>query len=155
VADALAYAHRSGIVHRDIKPENILLEGEHALVADFGIAHALSIASGERLTQSGMVLGTPPYMSPEQATPDHTIDGRSDIYSLGCVTYEMLAGEPPFTGVTPQAVLARHVAAPVPSLRTIRPDVPAAIEGAITRALAKDPIDRFATAAQFGAALVP
>jgi len=155
VADALAYAHRSGIVHRDIKPENILLEGEHALVADFGIAHALSIASGERLTQSGMVLGTPPYMSPEQAAPDHPIDGRSDIYSLGCVTYEMLAGEPPFTGVTPQAVLARHVAAPVPSLRAIRPDVPAAIEAAISRALAKNPTDRFATATQFGAALVP
>jgi DNA-binding SARP family transcriptional activator len=153
VADALAYAHRSGIVHRDIKPENILLEGDHALVTDFGIAHGVSVASGERLSQSGVVLGTPHYMSPEQAASDPSLDGRSDIYSLGCVVYELLAGEPPFTGRTPQAILARHVAAPVPPLRTIRPDVPAAVETAILRALAKDPADRFATAAEFGAAL--
>jgi len=120
VADALAYAHGEGVVHRDIKPENILLQGGHALVADFGIAHALDAAGGERLSLSGVTLGTPGYMSPEQAAGVAQLDGRSDIYSLACVLYEMLAGEPPFTGRTAQIVLARQAAAPVPALRHCR-----------------------------------
>jgi DNA-binding SARP family transcriptional activator len=153
VADALAYAHGMGIVHRDIKPENILLEAGHALVSDFGIAHALKQAGAEKLSVAGVILGTPLYMSPEQASASPDIDGRSDIYSLGIVLYEMLAGEPPFSGRTPQAILARHAVDPVPSLRTIRPEVPAAIEAAIARALAKTPANRFKTSAEFGAAL--
>jgi DNA-binding SARP family transcriptional activator len=154
VADALGYAHARGIVHRDIRPENLLLESGHALVADFGIAHALDLAGGERLSLTGVMLGNPSYLSPEQAAPTGGIDGRSDIYSLGCVLYEMLAGEPPFGGRTTQAILARHAADPVPSLRTVCPDVPAAIERAIQRALAKAPADRFRTAAEFGEALL-
>jgi len=108
VAGALEHAHRHGIVHRDIKPENILLDGEQAVVADFGIAQAIDAAGGERLTETGLSLGTPAYMSPEQAAGQREVDGRSDTYSLACVLYEMLAGEPPFTGLTPRAVLARH-----------------------------------------------
>jgi DNA-binding SARP family transcriptional activator len=153
LADALAYAHGLGVVHRDIKPENILLQGEHPLVTDFGIAHAINIASGERLTLSGMLLGTPLYMSPEQAAAHAAVDGRSDIYSLGCVTYEMLAGESPFTGRTTQAILARHAAAPVPAITVVRPDVPPAIEAAIQRALAKTPGERFGSAEEFREAL--
>ena len=114
VADALGYAHSQGIIHRDVKPENILLEGERAVVADFGIARALDLAGGERLTQTGLALGTPSYMSPEQAVGSPA-DARSDIYSLGCVLYEMLAGEPPFTGPTAQAIMARRLSSPVPS----------------------------------------
>jgi DNA-binding SARP family transcriptional activator len=153
VADALAYAHLRGIVHRDIKPENLLLESGHVLVADFGIAHALDLAGGERLSLTGATLGSPSYMSPEQAAGSPGIDGRSDIYSLGCVVYEMLAGEPPFSGRTTQAILARHAADPVPSLRTIRPEVPPGLERAVGRALAKAPADRFQTAAKFANAL--
>jgi serine/threonine-protein kinase len=153
VADALGYAHEEGIVHRDIRPENILLESGHALVADFGIARALETAGGERLSASGVVLGTPAYVSPEQAGGSGEIDGRSDIYSLGCVLYEMLAGLPPFTGATRGAVLARVMAEAVPPLRTVRPDVPIQVERAVMAALAKQPRQRFGKAAEFAAAL--
>jgi tetratricopeptide (TPR) repeat protein len=153
VAAALGDAHRHGVVHRDIKPENILLQGEQAVVADFGIAQAIDAAGGERLTETGLALGTPAYMSPEQAAGQREVDGRSDTYSLACVLYEMLAGQPPFTGPTPRAVLARHSIDPVPSLRTVRPGVPARIERAITRALAKVPADRYPGIAEFTAAL--
>jgi serine/threonine-protein kinase len=153
VAGALGHAHRQGIVHRDIKPENILLEGEHAVVADFGIAQAIDAAGGERLTETGLSLGTPTYMSPEQAAGQREVDGRSDTYSLACVLYEMLAGEPPFTGLTPRAVLARHSIDPVPPLRTVRPGAPPAVERAITKALAKVPADRYSSITQFATAL--
>jgi TolB-like protein len=152
VAEALEYAHRHDVVHRDIKPENILLIDGHALVADFGIARALDRAATDAVTQTGLVLGTPAYMSPEQAATAQ-LDGRSDIYSLGCVVYEMLAGHPPFAGTTVQTVLARHAVDPVPALRTVRRTVPAGVEHAIERALAKVPADRFATAREFAEAL--
>lgn len=154
VAGALAYAHSRGIVHRDIKPGNILLEGGEAIVADFGIALALSAAGGgERVTQSGLALGTPAYMSPEQASGSGTVDRRSDIYSLGCVLYEMLAGEPPFSSPTPQAVVARQLRDTPPPLSALRATIPAVVEDAVSRALAKVPADRFTTAAQFVEAL--
>jgi eukaryotic-like serine/threonine-protein kinase len=153
VADALSYAHQQGIIHRDVKPENLLLSGERCLVADFGIAKALDAAGGEKLTDTGLALGTPQYMSPEQASGDNHLDGRSDLYSLGCVLYEMLAGTPPFTGPTVQAILARHSIDPVPRLRTVRATVPEAVEHVITKALAKVPADRFPTVAQFSQAL--
>lgn len=140
-------------MHHDVKPGNILLEPDHALLADFGIAHALDIAAGERLSRSGVVVGTPGYMSPEQAAGRGEPDGRSDVYSLGCVVYEMLAGEPPFLGRSPQVIMARHAADPVPSLRTVCPTVPAAVEAAILRALAKHPADRFPTVEDFARAL--
>ncbi len=153
VADALAYAHEHGIVHRDIKPANILIESGHAVVCDFGIAKAIAAAEGQQLSQQGLAIGTPAYMSPEQATGERQIDGRSDIYALGCVLYEMLVGEPPFTGPTPQAVLARQAVAPPPSLRTVRQAVPVFLEAAVHRALSKSPVDRFATAHDFKRAL--
>lgn len=153
VADALAYAHSVGIVHRDIKPENILLSAGHALVADFGVARALSVAGGTRLTETGIAVGTPLYMSPEQASGEVELDGRSDIYSLGCVLYELLAGEAPFTGATAQAVMARHTLDPVPSLRTVRTTVSVALDCAVARALAKVPADRYATAQRFAEVL--
>ena len=153
VADALAFAHRAGVVHRDIKPENILLQAEHAVIADFGIAQVMAVAGTGRLTQTGFSLGTPDYMSPEQIRSERELDGRSDVYSLGCVLYEMLAGAPPFTGPSAQAVMARHTLDPVPPLRTIRPTVPASVERAIMKSLAKLPADRFATAAQYAEAL--
>jgi len=153
VAEALAYAHSHGVVHRDVKPENILLSGETVLVADFGIARALSVAGGENLTETGIAVGTPFYMSPEQAAGQRQIDGRSDVYGLGCVVYEMLAGSPPFSGPSAQAILARHALDPVPPLRTIRPELPAAVDQAVGKALAKAPADRFATAAAFSEAL--
>ncbi len=152
VALALDYAHREGVIHRDLKPENILLSEGQALVADFGVAKALAAGSESQLTETGMALGTPAYMSPEQASADQ-VDGRSDIYALGCVLYEMLAGEPPFTGPTPQAVLAKRVLEPVPHVRTLRESVPETLEQAITRALAKAPADRFPSAGEFARAL--
>src|SRR5829696_1761906 len=154
IAAALGHAHVQGIVHRDIKPENILLTREGSvLVADFGIGRAVDAAGGERLTETGLSLGTPAYMSPEQAAGDDQLDGRSDLYALGCVLYEMLAGQPPFTGRTAQAILARHAIDPVPSLRTLRPTVSRAMAQVITRALAKVPADRFPTARVFAEAL--
>lgn len=153
VADALHHAHRRGVVHRDIKPENILLAEGGAIVADFGIARALDAASNKALTETGLALGTPTYMSPEQGSADAHLDCRTDIYSLGVVVYEMLAGQPPFAGRTPLAILARHAIDPVPALRTVRPTVPPQLERAVTRALAKVPADRFATAAAFSSSL--
>ena len=153
VADALGYAHSQGIVHRDIKPENILLSRGHALVADFGIARAVQVADAEHLTVTGLAVGTPAYMSPEQADGASSVDGRSDLYSLGCVLYEMLTGEVPYTGRTPQAVIAKRVLEPLPHVRTLRASVPEAVEQAINRALAVTPADRFATAAEFAVAL--
>ncbi len=153
VADALSYAHSRGLVHRDIKPENILLESGHAVVADFGIARAITAAGTETLTQTGLAIGTPQYMSPEQASGEKDLDGRSDLYSLGCVLYEMLAGEPPYTGPSAQAIMARRLMDPVPPLRTVRESVPVHVEQAINRALAKVPADRFATVMQFAEAL--
>jgi len=152
VADALHYAHQHGVIHRDIKPDNILLDDSHALVADFGIARALTPDAEERLTTSGFTVGTPDYMSPEQAAGDRDLDPRTDVYSLACVLFEMLTGEPPYTGPNPQAVLAKRLSEPVPHLRTGR-DVPPALERAVTRALARSPADRFPTAAAFADAL--
>ncbi|MFL5495549.1 MAG: protein kinase domain-containing protein [Gemmatimonadales bacterium] len=152
VADALHYAHQHGVIHRDIKPENILLSGDHALVADFGVARALAPDADDRLTESGISLGTPMYMSPEQALAERDLGPRTDVYSLGCVLYEMLTGEPPYTGPTPQAVLAKRLTEPIPHLRTGR-DAPPALEHAVTRALARSPADRFSTAAEFADAL--
>jgi len=144
IGEALDYAHQQGVIHRDIKPENILLSRGHALVADFGIALAVNQAGGERLTETGLSLGTPAYISPEQAVAESQVDGRSDQYSLACVLFEMLAGEPPFTGPTAQAIIAKRFSEPVPHLRTVR-DVPAPLEQVVTRALARNPADRFAT----------
>jgi DNA-binding SARP family transcriptional activator/TolB-like protein len=152
-AAALGHAHEHGIVHRDIKPENILLQDGSVLVADFGLARAIDLAGGERLTATGVAVGTPHYMSPEQATASPEIDSRTDIYALGCVLYEMLAGEAPFNGPTAQAIMARHAVDPVPPLRTIRPTVSPSLEAVVTKALAKVPADRFATAGEFAAAL--
>jgi len=153
VADALSYAHSHGVIHRDIKPENILLESGHAVVADFGIARAITAAGGEKLTETGMAIGTPAYMSPEQAAGSKDLDGRSDLYSLGCVLYEMLAGQPPFTGPTVESVIHQHLAVEPPSVTNLRPAVPASVVAALARALAKTPADRFNPVALFGEAL--
>jgi tetratricopeptide (TPR) repeat protein len=152
VADALSYAHSHGVVHRDIKPENILLSSGHALVADFGIARAISAAAGHTLTETGLVIGTPAYMSPEQAAGSQDVDGRSDLYALGCVLYEMLSGEPPYTGPTPQAILAKKLTEPLPHLGTVRA-APRTVEAALAKALAKAPADRFQTVSEFAGAL--
>jgi eukaryotic-like serine/threonine-protein kinase len=153
IAEALDYAHKHDVVHRDIKPSNILLSGGQAMVADFGIARAISVADQESLTASGLAVGTPEYMSPEQGSGDNNVDGRSDIYALGCVLYEMLGGEPPFTGRTAQNILARHRQDPPPPLRVVRPTLSAEIAAVVEIALAKVPADRFARADQFAAAL--
>ena len=155
VAAALQYAHSHGIIHRDIKPGNILLSGGNAVVADFGIAYAVEESGVEKLTSTGFSLGTPAYMSPEQSGGSGRITGRADIYSLGCVLYEMLVGEPPFSGRSAQVVLARHSVAEVPSIRAVRSTIPPGLEIAIRRAMAKSPADRFATAEEFAAALSP
>jgi Tol biopolymer transport system component len=153
VADALAYAHREGVVHRDIKPENILLSGAHVQVADFGIAKAMLETGGESLTRTGVVIGTAEYMSPEQAAGERSLDGRSDVYSLGCVLFEMLAGRPPFTGPTAESVIHQHMVARPVTLGQLGRVVPVALEEVVARALAKAPADRFPTADAFGAAL--
>jgi serine/threonine-protein kinase len=153
VAAALAYAHKHGVIHRDIKPENILLTSGAAVVADFGIARALTEAGAGRLTETGLSLGTPQYMSPEQATADRELDGRSDIYALGCVLYEMLAGEPPYTGPTAQSIIAKVLTESPRRIRTTRATVPGHIDAAITKAMAKLPADRFRTADEFANAL--
>jgi serine/threonine-protein kinase len=150
VASALDYAHRHEVMHRDVKPENILMHEGAALVADFGIGKAIS--GGESLTRTGLAIGTPAYMSPEQAGGEAAVDGRSDLYSLGCVLYEMLSGEPPFTGPTAQAIIAKRFVSPVPSVRTTR-DVPEAVDAAVSRALARTPVDRYRTGAEFADAI--
>ncbi|HET9798874.1 MAG TPA: serine/threonine-protein kinase, partial [Gemmatimonadaceae bacterium] len=149
VADALAYANELGVIHRDIKPENILLQGGHATVADFGIALAVQQAGGHRMTQTGLSLGTPQYMSPEQAMGEKSIDARSDLYALGAVTYEMLAGEAPFTGPTVQAIVARVMTEEPRPLHAQRKAIPAHVEDAVMRALEKLPADRWSSARQF------
>ncbi len=150
---ALDYAHRHGVVHRDIKPENILLSDGQALIADFGIGRVLADCRDARLTGIGLAIGTPTYMSPEQASAERDLDGRTDIYSLGVVLYEMLAGEPPFAARTPAAVAAKRLSCDVPSLRRIRPAVPEDVERAVSKAMARTPADRFARAAEFAEAL--
>ena len=153
VASALDYAHRHGVVNRDIKPENILLLEGEAMLADFGIALAVREAGGTRLTEIGLSLGTPQYMSPEQATGERDLTGRSDLFSLGAVVYEMLTGEPPFQGRTPQAVVAKLITERPAAIRTVRDTVPPGLEAAVLQALAKVPADRFPSGAAFAAAL--
>ena len=153
VADALSYAHGRGVIHRDIKPENILLESGHAVVADFGIAQAIDAAGGSRLTGTGVAIGTPTYMSPEQIAGEKDLDARSDVYALACLLYEMLAGQPPFTGATPESLLHQHLVANPPPVTQMRPTVPAAVAATLQRALLKAPADRFASVSQFADAL--
>src|SRR5258708_30947649 len=153
VATVLSHALSRDVVHRDVKPDNILLSEGEAIVADFGIAGAIDAAGGGKLTRTGIVLGTPAYMSPEQGAGERALDGRSDVYSLGCLLYEMLAGEPPFTGPTARAIIAKRFTDPVPSVRRLRETVPVAMDQAIAKALARAPADRFATPHQLAAPL--
>ena len=136
-ADALSYAHARGIIHRDVKPENILLESGHAVIADFGIARAMRAAGASSLTGTGMAVGTPAYMSPEKASGDEDVDGRSDLYALACVLYEMLAGQPPFTGPTVESIVRQHLVVDAPPVTNLRPVVPPLVASALQRALAK------------------
>ncbi|MEO8202177.1 MAG: serine/threonine-protein kinase, partial [Gemmatimonadota bacterium] len=154
VADALSYAHAHGVVHRDIKPDNIMIESGHAVVADFGIAKAVASAGDvTALTGTGMSVGTPSYMSPEQAAGDRDVDGRTDLYSLGCVLYEMLAGQPPFIGATIDVLVRQHIMTAPPPVTQFRPAVPPAVADALARALAKAPADRFNPVGQFASAI--
>jgi len=158
IGEALEFAHSRGIIHRDIKPENVLLHAGHALVSDFGVARALGRAAqtgadGDRLTEAGRILGTAEYMSPEQASGDTTLDGRSDVYSLGCVLYEMLTGQPPFIGGSAREILSRRFRESPPDVREKRPEVPPAVGQVITRSLAPDPADRYGSAGEFLEAL--
>lgn len=153
VADGLDYAHEQGVIHRDIKPDNILLYKGHALIADFGLARAVTIGGGERLTQTGFVVGSPAYMSPEQARGEDTIDGRSDQYGLACVLYEMLAGEPPLSGRTRQVIVARRLSEKPSPIHTIRDSVSPAVDQILAKALSRLPVDRFATAGDLAGAL--
>jgi len=155
VADALGHAHAAGVIHRDIKPENILLQAGHAVVADFGIARAIDGSADARLTETGLAIGTPYYMSPEQSQGERVMDGRADIYALGCVLYEMLAGEPPFSGPTAMAVTTRKLTESAPRLATRRESVTPQVDAAVARALARVPADRFRTAHDFKEALLP
>lgn len=150
IADALDYASGEGIIHRDVKPENIILSRGHALIADFGVARAVNVGGGERLTQTGITLGTPAYMSPEQASGERVLDGRSDIYSLACVVYEMLCGKPPLIGRTALATMTRRLEESPRSLRVIRESIPTGIEETILKALSRLPADRFSCAQEFG-----
>jgi serine/threonine-protein kinase len=153
VAQALGYAHSRGVLHRDVKPENILLAGGHALVADFGLARAIGAADYQKLTETGVMIGTVYYMSPEQLRGDRDLDQRADIYSLGCILYEMLTGEPPYSGPSLTHVVNRIMRAPVPSAQRLRATLPSAVDQALSRALAKSAPDRFATMQEFAAAL--
>ncbi len=155
LAAALDYAHSRNVLHRDIKPGNVVFDGDRALLCDFGVARALVRATGDRISSSGLVVGTPSYMSPEQASGKPKLDHRSDIYALACVLYEMFAGEPPFTGATPQSVFARQIAEKPPSLTVVRPDLPSHVAEAINKALAKNPRRRPRTGAAFVHLLEP
>ncbi|MDZ4259980.1 MAG: protein kinase [Gemmatimonadales bacterium] len=155
VADALQYAHEAGILHRDLKPENVMLSRGHALLADFGIARTTDTSDDDRLTRAGSSIGTPAYMSPEQATGERELTASSDVYGLGAILFELLTGRPPFTGPTPQAILIKRFTTEAPPVRTLRSDVPDRCEAAVARALANDPELRFATAAAFAVALHP
>jgi serine/threonine-protein kinase len=156
IADALAFAHEHNVVHRDIKPDNILIQGDRAVVTDFGISRAIERSADiESLTATGFTLGTPRYMSPEQAAAAKHIDGRSDIYSLACVLFEMLAGEAPFPGTNARLIIAQHLRSAPPSVRASRADVPRYIDAALLRALAKDPADRYETIHAFAEAIRP
>ncbi len=153
VASALDYAHRQGIVHRDIKPANILISQGHAVVADFGIARAISSSGGAGITQAGMAVGTPWYMSPEQATGDPNVDGRTDVYALGCVLYEMVSGKPPYDGPTAQSIIAKAISAPVPKIEKLEEESPKHLQEVLAKSLAKSPTERFQTAGELLAAL--
>jgi serine/threonine-protein kinase len=153
LASALDYAHAQNVVHRDLKPENVLFAGDRVMLCDFGIARAIIASSEDALSSSGIAIGTPAYMSPEQALQIENIDGRTDIYALGCVTYEMLTGDPPFTGASLMALMSRHASQEPFPIRSVRPEVPPHIEEAIRIALAKDPRDRQRTATAFAAQL--
>jgi serine/threonine protein kinase len=154
VAGALGYAHGSGVLHRDVKPENILLSGTRALVTDFGLARAIGEANYRRLTETGVIVGSAFYMSPEQIREDRGLDQRTDIYSLGCILYEMLTGEPPYTAPSIMQLIKRIITAPVPSARRLRDTVPPQVDEAVSRALAKTARERFATMEEFAAALI-